>query len=334
MPNPSIQELQAIIQDHHNWSAIEQRVKGELNSQVNAIVEELHQVQANPAEGTTVRVVHYTSLETVVAILNAAAQTDVSDKRPAGYLRLYGSARSNDPQEGRYLADECQELNDFLQSAQAPFAYIASFIMPDEANAIAKTRDNIPFWRAYGNGGQGCSLTLTLPADQLRAVRYGREKARETCQKLKNVIKATDAVITALEDTGNIYAVRDMQKWRVKELPRQMQEIQYLYKSNAYSYEKECRIVVLPNEAGAKLSDVKFEHINHSRMGTISARYIELSDLRVCATDGILSSGDVITIGPACMNKESVKRDLEDMLHKAGIQHTTVKLSEVSYRGS
>lgn len=236
----SLPEMQAIIESHRHWSDIKEEteawISAQLSDPIDEIINEKHLVQPSPEAGTTVQVVHYTSLDAVVNILNAAAQAGDGSEPPAGYLRLYGSSRSNDPQEGRYLIKEHPDLKALLVPAQTPFAYLASFVMLDNAGQIDDVADNMQLWRTYGHNGHGCSLTLTVLADKLRKVQYGPEAAQRTCRVLQQSLASIDCAIATME-TDNRYAAKDMKKCRDEKLTSQLRKIQYLYKSRYYSYE-------------------------------------------------------------------------------------------------
>ena len=75
-------------------------------------------------------VIHYTSLDTVVAILSGYAEGQET------YLRMYDSFHLNDPEEGRYLKPflATSERFDWFAEEQVSHAYVASFIIPKRGN--------------------------------------------------------------------------------------------------------------------------------------------------------------------------------------------------------
>ena len=103
-----------------------------------------------------------------------------------------------------------------------------------------------------------------------------------------------------------------------------LQRINYLYKSNAYSYEKECRIIV-PSDTDL---DTKVQH----KEGTFK-HYVQHPALSTSEETGIFRSGSAITIGPCVESQKAAKQYLENLIYKAGI-HTAVRTSKISYRRS
>lgn len=100
-------------------------------------------------------------------------------------------------------------------------------------------------------------------------------------------------------------------------------------------------MVVLPGDTGTDLCETQFEVISHASIGKRTTRYVTSPYLNVVSStdgmdrvDGIVTSKDVITIGPACAGRKSTKRDLTCMLAKAKINNARVELSKVPYVGS
>ena len=99
------------------------------------------------------------------------------------------------------------------------------------------------FWRTYGKEGTGCALAFPMTCfegqSNLFRVRYGKG-AVETC---------LDTLSELLEEYGKIPGAPDFTSMsRIEELPTPLVNVLsplvYLYKSQAYEYEQEVRIVI------------------------------------------------------------------------------------------
>jgi len=114
----------------------------------------------------------------------------------------------------------------------------------------------------------------------------------------------------------------------LKIIVEHMEKIRYLYKSDAYAYEKECRFVLL--ESDIKLDDICFECQGENDSPVRIRHYYEHKDLEIRK---ILTSGSEIVIGPCVPHRHDVKYCIEALLHRAGLNDSTaVKLSEIEYR--
>ena len=128
-------------------------------------------------------VIHYTTVATVVSMLQAQAikrkHGDIPDKEQGQQgtsLRLYDSAHFNDPDDGTYLGRHLSQSgqHDWVIPSTRTHAYIASFIIPDDDPDSAS--DDLVFWRTYGRDGEGCSLKLRTPTAHVRRVLYTAEE--------------------------------------------------------------------------------------------------------------------------------------------------------------
>ena len=327
----SIPELQELIQTTRNerlasprveWASLRQPVIDSLNAQIPSINKKQHQVM--PQDGrNTVQVVHYTSLSALVSILKSAQSTD-----NYGYLRMYSSTRSNDPDEGRYLFQLCQPT---VTIPEASYAYLASFIEPDDRSNPEPAADNLIFWRTYGQDGRGYSLTVTVAPEELRRVQYGREAAADACQKIPDALDNINKIIQCVRDIDNPHGIAILDTWQKSDLPAQIQAMAYLYKSDAYRYENECRIVRLSKEPQANNSQIEF--IGHPLRGT-TTRYLEIPALSTDPNNGMFRSGSVITLGPLVPNPIHTKQDIVELLHRAKLYGPQVRLSEINYKGN
>ena len=168
-------------------------------------------------------VIHYTTIQRMVKML---------DKQQ---MRMYNADQANDPSEGSFF-DTHLELPDRLAWAQQETcrssAYIASFIIPDFAGSL---QDDLIYWRTYGNDGRGCSLKLLAPASSLYRVQYGAGAVTQTRRALIPVLDR----LTPLRRVGQ----KEWQCCYPRLSGRLSAFLRFLYKPDAYDYERECRVV-------------------------------------------------------------------------------------------
>ena len=278
---------------------------------------------------TNNRFVHYTSISTLVSLLEKSGQGS------NGYLRLYDSAHFNDPDEGRYLERYSEGSLDCIgiTSSSHKHAYITSFV-PDKAPSGGNNRDNLVFWRAYGDDGQGCSIEISFPAAHLSKVLYGRDPATETIKILDVVAKERLPIIrdciNPLMEIGDERNIVDTKNIIERTILNEIESIKYLYKSEAYDYEQEYRFIMTETEIGnANNGEVKFEY-NDTTKGRKTARhYYEHEEL---STRNILATGAKITLGPTAEDRYSLKLYLEDLLKKARLGGPKIECSKIPYR--
>ena len=103
-------------------------------------------------------VIHYTGVDTIVAMLSRAAN------RQDAFLRLNASSTFNDPGEGEFFSRQLAIPNKHCWVKEKEWdtshAYVVSFIIPDDKTDLS---DDLVFWRTYGREGEGCSLVLSVP---------------------------------------------------------------------------------------------------------------------------------------------------------------------------
>ena len=267
----------------------------------------------------TFNLVHYTSIDNLIKILKQ------------GYLRLWDSAHFNDPDEGRYLTRTTQWKGiDWLPMPVRGHAYIASFIF-DEGNR-ADIKDNLIFWRTYGKDGHGCSLEM--PGGQftreeftdfpLSRVLYGNNDAQKTMNKLMDIdnefISDIRKIFDPVRKFVDIEFIDDI-------IADNFEPTRYLYKSQAYDYENECRLVLTDNIMG---NLPKFHYISSDSGHEDVRQYYEHQMLSI---KNILVSGTTITLGPSVKNQERITAYLNHLLGEAGLPRDIIRKSEVSYRG-
>ena len=256
--------------------------------------------------------IHYTSLDALVSLLQ---RTD--DDEGISSLRLYDSVHFNDPDEGncllRYM--DLSKEHDWLGEAPT-HAYVVSFIRP-KCDPRKDMSDNLVFWRSYGQEGEGCSLSLRLPKRKLRKVLYGVERVTETLELLKvnSVLKSLNPLVSIT----NPYIADELQTRLAAIVWSMLADIRFLYKSEAYEYERECRLVVPERAAVEKGKGVQFTNERGAVAPAKTRHYCEVKELSV---DQILVTDSSITLGPCVPNEYNVKYYLESLLKKVKLART------------
>lgn len=265
--------------------------------------------------------VHYTSLGAMVSMLEAAANAygkDPAVVHPKPVFRLYDSVHLNDPDEGHYLMRTMAEHYDWLADSPSRNAYIASFITPNDAGAL----DNLSFWRAYGDEGTGCSMSLRIPPGLARRVRYGIKEIGFATDRLRPMLDALNRVAMAARAHPAKKAVR---RFLAEAVAKSLEPIRYLYKSKAYEYEQECRVVrTLTGHEG-----VRFECRIHAGRPAHIRHYCEPTELLLRK---LLVSGTSIVIGPRVPEPESVRSCFRTLLRRANIEGPEINFSRISYQ--
>ena len=146
--------------------------------------------------------VHYTSLGTVISMLEAAQDG-------TGYLRMYSAIGFNDPNEGKLFTNVAKEKSQILapclpedEDPNRNHAFVASFIRVGQSNVEQSQTDDpanaLLFWRTYGREGTGCSLQLSLTtvSEEIREVTYGEVATA-------NSIESIDQALESVSDAAN-----------------------------------------------------------------------------------------------------------------------------------
>ena len=276
---------------------------------------------------TKVSVIHYTSIATLVSLLqNAPKEIENASTGRNASLRLYDSAHFNDPDEGKYFYRNLKLVNgqELLRTSNAHHAYIASFIRPDAKKTERDASDDLVYWRTYGKEGEGCSLKLTVPGCRLWKVRYGADEVKCPDRLLKSV---WDTLYPLIGINGQ--PIIDVQEKLAGIVVRLLEKIQYLFKDKAYQYENECRFVIPESETDR--NKICFEYGGQCNTPTRIRHYYEDKDLEI---EEILGSGSLITLGPCVPYPENVRYYLETLLQKAELHNTEIKISKIRYRKS
>lgn len=239
---------------------------------------------------------HYTSVSALFSMLHSAA-----DGQNAS-LRLYDSVHLNDPAEGQILVKYFEQQHDWikLEPSHPSFAYIASFVGPCTDRINHSGDKNLVFWLIYGRECEGCSLKLNLPKSQLRRVSYS---ADEACRTGKALLPVLDS-IKPLADVSN-----DIRVILAKGFFESLEGIQYLYKSDAYRFENECRFLV--GDSNVSQEGIHYEVSDKSPV--IVRHYWEHKDLGI---GNIFGSGSSITIGSRVPDFDDLERAFNNLIDR------------------
>ena len=210
-----------------------------------------------PDTSSISHLVHYTGIDVLFAML------DPNDDK--GGLRLYDTVHANDPEEGRFLLrhwPDCNDRHPWMWQESANWtsddnsglplseqvekglypghAYVLSFVPSacDERN-----NDRIVFWREYGRQGVGCSLSIPKNKiiDVMKCslvpyrVRYGRKEIMGLAERLDDCL--FQPIQTRIRDVDG--PERQLFEEAQLQVYKALQLFRYLYKDDAYDYEKE-----------------------------------------------------------------------------------------------
>lgn len=267
-------------------------------------LEDRHRLEGDDEK---VKVVHYTSLETIHALL-----TEPSTQ----YLRLYDSVHLTDPQEGWYVFNEI-ELGQKSRWLESPVshAYIISFF-PCKDNADGKTYDHLSHWRAYGDNGRGCSMVVSVPRSQLYAVNYCKNVKDNAAIKLKKFVCVSDQVWDGIIDRKK----GDSQYDNMLKMFAIALKSRFLHKHPSYKHEHELRALVAATERSIE-TEVRGRHIRH---------YVRNDAFS--SMDCLLTSDCRITVGPAVDYQQDVAESFRRILTRRGKTGPKVSVSEIPYR--
>ena len=339
-----LQSLAAVVEEarsrheerrpqYQHWfnSIVAWKVKEVLTEALRDI-EESHSILL-PKDGKTPLVTHYTSLETIIALLHGyqtsrqQGEEELVKGLNHGYksrvMRLYDSAHFNDPDEGLYFRNHLNlgEEYPWLESQRTTHAYIASFVLPEDEDGIPKyLSDELIYWRAYGQDGKGCSLTVHIPEDRIRRVTYGPARIAEVPERLVPILATISPLIT-LED-AYIRASLRTAIWQ------SLGKLEFLYKDEAYKNEREARIVESVSDVDE--DRIMFEDSSRPPAGSALRHYIEVPGLD--AKTIFSSSDSYITLGPLVRARDDVRNSLEVLKRRAGILGPEIKFSKIPYQ--
>ena len=287
--------------------------------------------------------VHYTTLATLMSMLGVVEAADkkyrlaatrsskaVSDGR-VGYLRLYDTFSSNDPNEGAFFVTSTDEKNSVRRGYSAVWSLFedrsASPAYQTSLTYVGKVAeaDNLMFWRTYGREGTGCALAFPIVClagrDDLFQVKYGKA----------GVAACLDTLSELLAEYGAIPGAPDFSKMtRISELPTPLVSVLsplvYLYKSEDYEYEREVRIVI-------PFSDLRNGlYLQGRSLAGIPVAWRHFAEVPSLQVSKLFLSESRIFLGPTVESAANVQFVLERLLLERELYGAKVEQSTISYR--
>ncbi len=302
---------------------VTERIRPVLKSELErltAIIEIKHKIDI---PDNNYLITQYTSVEALVSILESAHKKPSNQLRHA-CIRMYDSAHFNDPEEGSLFVKNLQNHYSWLEDIKVRHAYIASFVYTSDTNSAG---DELLFWRTYGQEGEGCSLSMIPPKRGLVKVLYEPSDLTNTVDTLNPLLE----LLNPLLDISNTSMRKEVQVTLSECIWKSLERICYLYKNKAYSYENECRFIVLDSEIDDR-TQIHIEYRNTSDSPPQLRHYYEHKDLQI---DNLLTSRSSITLGPCVAYRDDVRHCIEILRDRADLrQKTEIRISGISYRKS
>lgn len=261
-----------------------------------------------------VKVVHYTSLDTIHALL-----TEPSTQ----YLRLYDSVHLTDPQEGWYVFSKSIKSIRTSRWLESPVshAYITSFLPWKDDDTIGNTYDHLSHWRAYGDNGRGCSLAVSVPRSELYEVNYCDSIRDDDARKMIRFIDISDQVWNGIVSREQ-ESLRSEYEIMIRNSFATALKSRFLHKHPSYKQEGEMRALIAAQEPNEVETEVRGRHIRH---------YVRHDAFSM---DRLLNSDCRITVGPAVDHQGDVAESLKRILDRNRKTGPRVHVSEIPYRTS
>lgn len=293
--------------------------------------------------------VHYTSISALFSLLNQPTdeirtfklsgekpfyQPDKSipsDQEEIGFLRMYDTVHSSDPNEGQYFASivgDSQVLKaeylklwkKFKEKTRTP-AYISSFRGVHEAAEI----DDLVYWCTHGKGGMGCAIGIPVSCIAnipfVYQIQYGVRSVDNTLHKLTSW----------LDYLSNPNAIKHRKLFDIESgVPDFILEgvwpIPYLHKSDDFRFEEEVRIVSPMQEPD---EEVWCEQIYDGQLSVSLRHFTHISELNA---RNLLTTGSKILIGPAVKHSANIVNVVNRRLRFLDMSGPEVSESQIAYR--
>ena len=189
-------------------------------------------------------------------------------------------------------------------------------------NRKRKGETTLSSGREYGREGEGCSLFLPIPQPKLRKVIYGKDG--------ECAVKELYPALDIIEPLFNLKNVPNNSKKRlVKTVIQGLDKIRYLYKSDAYDYEKEYRLIC--TESDINLDKVRYEYQQQNDFSGRMRHYYEHEDLNI---ENLLVTDSLIMLGPCVPYRENICACIEVLKKRSGLLGPKIKVSKIPYRRS
>ena len=155
-------------------------------------------------------------------------------------------------------------------------------------------------------------------------------RLRKVCYGAGGVKNTVDSLLPVLEILHPLASInQDIQKSLSGAFWGSLGKIQYLYKSQAYDYEFECRFTLIKSDVSE--DDICFDYNDQGSHPARVRHYCNHEDLDI---KKMLISGSTITLGPCVPNTNDLRQVLEILKRKAKLLGPEIRISEIPYRKS
>ncbi len=289
--------------------------------------------------------VHYTTLGCLRSMLGTVEVADTKYRLAArsstvapdthddsvGYLRLYDTFSSNDPNEGAFFVSSADGSGVFRQKYRAVWRLFEDrSASPAYQTSMTYVRnvseaDDLMFWRTYGREGTGCALALPIVClashQNLFKVTYGTAAAVSCLHTLSGLL-AEYSAIPGAPDLSTVRRPADLPSPLVSALS----PLVYLHKSEAYEYEKEVRIVIPFSDLRSGL------YLQGSSLTTIPPRWRHFAELPSLSVQTLFVTESRILLGPTVQSAANVRFVLQKLLLAHRLYGPKVEKSTIAYR--
>ena len=170
-------------------------------------------------------------------------------------------------------------------------------------------------------------MKLPITPSQLRKVLYGPDKVQRTELLLNNMLNTLDEYLGPLVSIPDPPAQAHIQTILLGTVAGYVEKLRYLYKSEAYDYETECRFVIPESDTDKDL--IRFEYQEQDESNIRIRHYYEIEELKL---HRILVTDSEIRLGPRVINPDNVRYYLSALLRKAGLPGPKITTSDIPYR--
>ena len=284
---------------------------------------------------------HYTTVDNLFSMLSCPVQNEgrfaLSSSGPtevlgkdSGFLRMYDTFNSNDPQEGWFFLSSkpprhrfpsrYPHLWDLFADRSRLPAYVTSF------RAVSKIEDvdDLVFWRTYGKEGQGCVIVFPISFldsnTPILRVQYGKKPVRVTLDRLLQIFDWLESAksLAKLKKSGT-----DIPRY----VAASLSPIPYLHKAVDYEFENEVRVVV--PFVDLFLRSLFCHRIHEPQSGIKLRHFSNHPDLHI---RNILRTDSTIILGPAVRAQENLSFVLKRRLVNLGLVGTNIYESAIIFR--
>jgi len=282
---------------------------------------------------------------------NIAALNSILEGKGSNHLRLYNITYFNDPLEGMSLPnvfdnDMCEYI--YGSKDQSPHEIrVEGKSVSIYACAFTEVADRLDMWRAYGNNGDGYSITSKIPSSvradeklglmekllpsqdvqskpsepdvskdngkiRIYKVLYG-DAAKETYEEtLKDSLEDLQCLLMKIRNEKVTQKIKNL-------VIQILAELRYLYKDEPYRSEQEYRIIDVVDAGNEKLEYDYASEPPRLYMKTVPFLF--------------KNEGCKITIGPRVKDKDGAEVYIKHQLHKNNWSKTTeIVRSKIHYR--